>query len=76
MQPEDFFKKGLPRAYCIETALVQDDINNPLSLIHISFWVSGGCIMSVPETGSESDLGISLYGSTVSGYYVLRGIFV
>lgn len=33
MQPEDFFKKGLPRDYCIETALVQDDINNPFASI-------------------------------------------
>lgn len=26
MEPEDFFRNGLPRDYCIETALVQDDI--------------------------------------------------
>lgn len=33
MEPEDFFRKGLPRDYCIETALVQDDINNPFASI-------------------------------------------
>ena len=33
MEPEDFFRNGLPRDYCIETALVQDDINNPFACI-------------------------------------------
>lgn len=28
---EDFFKNGLPRDCCIETALVQDDIRNPFA---------------------------------------------
>lgn len=31
--PEDFFKKGLPRDCCIETALVQDQIENPFAHI-------------------------------------------
>lgn len=30
---EDFFKNGLPRDCCIETALVQDDIRNPFANI-------------------------------------------
>ena len=30
---EDFFKNGLPRDCCIETALVQDDIRNPFASI-------------------------------------------
>lgn len=30
---EDFFKNGLPRDCCIETALVQDDIHNPFANI-------------------------------------------
>ena len=33
VQPEDFFKNGLPRDCCIETALVQDDIHNPFASI-------------------------------------------
>lgn len=33
MKEEDFFKNGLPRDCCIETALVQDDINNPFANI-------------------------------------------
>ena len=33
MEPEDFFKKGLPRDCCIETALAQDDIDNPFAHI-------------------------------------------
>lgn len=33
MEPEDFFKNGLPRDCCIETALVQDDIENPFAHI-------------------------------------------
>lgn len=32
-QPEDFFKNGLPRDCCIETALCQDDISNPFAHI-------------------------------------------
>lgn len=31
--PEDFFKNGLPRDCCIETALAQDDIDNPFAHI-------------------------------------------
>lgn len=31
--PEDFFKKGLPRDCCIETALMQDRIDNPFAHI-------------------------------------------
>ena len=33
VEPETFFKKGLPRDCCIETALVQDDIQNPFGNI-------------------------------------------
>ena len=33
MEPEDFFRNGPPRDYCIETALVQDDISNPFACI-------------------------------------------
>lgn len=33
MEPEDFFKNGLPRDCCIETAVAQDDINNPFAHI-------------------------------------------
>lgn len=33
MEPEDFFKNGLPRDCCIETALVQDKIDNPFAHI-------------------------------------------
>ena len=31
VKEEDFFKDGLPRDCCIETALVQDDIRNPFA---------------------------------------------
>lgn len=33
MEPEDFFKNGLPRDCCIETAVEQDDIHNPFAHI-------------------------------------------
>lgn len=33
VQPTDFFKNGLPRDHCIETALVQNDIDNPFASI-------------------------------------------
>lgn len=33
MWPEDFFKNGLPRDCCIETAVAQDDFNNPFAHI-------------------------------------------
>lgn len=33
VKEEDFFKNGLPRDCCIETALVQDDIRNPFASI-------------------------------------------
>lgn len=33
VKEEDFFKNNLPRDCCIETALVQDDIDNPFAYI-------------------------------------------
>lgn len=33
VEPEDFFKNGLPRDCCIETALVQDNVDNPFANI-------------------------------------------
>lgn len=33
IQPSDFFFNGLPRDCCIETALVQDDVQNPFAHI-------------------------------------------
>lgn len=33
MEPEDFFRNGLQETIIIETALVQDDINNPFACI-------------------------------------------
>lgn len=33
MEPTDFFQDGLPRDCCLETALAQDDINNPFAHI-------------------------------------------
>ena len=33
VEPEDFFKNGFPRDYCVETALAQDNIENPFAYI-------------------------------------------
>lgn len=33
VEPEIFFKNGLPRDCCIETAIAQDDIRNPFAHI-------------------------------------------